>query len=71
MNTIQVDRSISSARPMLLNIISISNTLPKTNYAVYYKNYTSPDPNSFKNINQLTQLFLPHHQLAFKIVNIV
>ncbi len=54
---------------MLVLIETIRNDIPKSSFVVYYKNYASKDENSFKNIDGLKELFLPHSEMEFKVID--
>lgn len=69
MSKVTVERNLEAARPMLLAVSQIINEFPKTSYVVYYKNYTQQEDDNYKNIDSLRELFLPHKQLEFKIIN--
>jgi len=53
MNEANISKNGRCARPILALINHIENTIPKSIFVVYYKNYTHRDDNSYKNINEL------------------
>ena len=69
MAQVSVAGDLPTATPTLLLITKVSNPLPATTYSVYYRNHTRPDHPSFKNINQLKELFLPHRELQLRVIN--
>lgn len=50
MASVKIEKSLAAARPLLILIQSINNNIPRTNYVVYYKNYTQQDEDNYKNI---------------------
>ena len=54
---------------MLVLIQGVTHDIPKSVFAVYYRNYTQKGGEAFKNIDQLKELFLLHEELQFKIID--
>lgn len=69
MSTFKVERSVEAARPMLIHIQKVENSIPKATHVVYYRNYTQQDKLLYKNIAQMKEVLLTHSEMHFKVIN--
>lgn len=68
MSVFKLERKLEAARPLLLLAEQITNSIPKSAYVVYFRNYSQAGL-AYKNISQLKELLLPHNEIEFKIIN--
>jgi hypothetical protein len=71
MNEVQIVRHLEAARPVLVLVETVLNEVPRGSHVLYCRNYLQQgeEGESFKKVDGLRELFLPHRELQFKVVD--